>query len=200
MELAESIKDGFYFCCQNCGRCCTHHWEGTVLLFHNDIDALTKELDMDAEEFAEEYTATYLYDFYVWDEDLNHVKNKKSEELEVLGFDMEENKDCAFLGRKNGKTYCKVYNAWPFQCKSYPFWTITMGDEKQLQETMKICEGFLTREEILEKGLDPLDYFYPPDKIKELVFKERKLMRSYFYKLKKSNNDLSMCYGFKVRE
>jgi Fe-S-cluster containining protein len=31
-----------------------------------------------------------------------------------------ENKDCYFLTRKNGKTYCRIYKIRPKMCREYP--------------------------------------------------------------------------------
>ena len=45
---------------------------------------------------------------------------------------------CIFLGKDNG---CKVYEARPVQCRTYPFWPEVVNSRTSWTREAKRCEG-----------------------------------------------------------
>jgi len=83
------------FRCRRCGDCC--RWTGHVLLTEGDIQCLSAELKLTEEAFIDSYTCL--------------ARNRRQ-----LSLTEKENGECIFL---NGDK-CRVYNARPHQCRSYP--------------------------------------------------------------------------------
>lgn len=110
-------KDGLRFKCTGCGKCCSGS-PGYVFLRDEDIDTLTKELQITKEEFIKKYTKAVGRRLSLRDDTPNYA--------------------CIFL--ENGK-YCKVYKARPLQCRAYPFWLITISSKEQWDDAAMMCEG-----------------------------------------------------------
>ena len=81
------------FLCKRCADCCRYL---TVKLSKKDIEAIKDK--------------SYKEDFF--------IKFDRYIKSPVL-----KNKDegCVFLGKKEGKYYCKIYNIRPKVCRKYPF-------------------------------------------------------------------------------
>ncbi len=106
--------------CETCqGRCCTGE-SGYIYVTKSEIEKISKLLDMDVKVFVN----TYLF--------------KKMYKYSIKEIVHEGSHECVFYNRdSNG---CKIYDARPQQCKTFPFWDYykTRVDELKLE-----CPGIL---------------------------------------------------------
>ncbi len=79
------------FRCRHCGYCCTQ----IVVLSRKDIERI-KKLGYNERDFAEE----------------DHLGRKR---IKIPSY------YCYFLGLRDGKTFCRIYEARPETCRKYPF-------------------------------------------------------------------------------
>ena len=88
--------------CATCeGRCCTGE-SGYIYVSKSEIFAIAEVLEMNVNEFALKYIFKKGYKY--------SIKENK----------VDDSYECVFYDRKtNG---CKIYNARPNQCKTFPFW------------------------------------------------------------------------------
>ena len=88
--------------CATCeGRCCTGE-SGYIYVSKSEIFAIAEVLEMNVNEFALKYLFKKGYKY--------SIKENK----------VDDSYECVFYDRKtNG---CKIYNARPNQCKTFPFW------------------------------------------------------------------------------
>src|SRR5436190_6537528 len=91
-------KDGLKFTCTECGDCCTGA-PGYVWVNAEEIQALASQAGLAVHEFEAQF--------------VRRVGSRKS----LIEF---ENGDCVFFDSKARK--CKVYEARPQQCRTWPFW------------------------------------------------------------------------------
>lgn len=100
-------KDGFSYAfdpkaCESCeGKCCTGE-SGYIYVTKSEIENIAALLQTDVEEFVQEYLFKKGYKF--------SIKER------VVG----ESHECVFYDSKSNG--CKIYEARPAQCKSFPFW------------------------------------------------------------------------------
>lgn len=91
------------FKCEQCGACC--RWPGNVHLTDADIERLARALQLSEAELIRRYTRL--------------ATNRKGLSLRESSGDA-----CVFL--EAGR--CRVYDARPEQCSSFPFaWTVDSG-------------------------------------------------------------------------
>ncbi len=106
--------------CATCeGRCCTGE-SGYIYVSKAEIFAIAEVLTMDVNEFALKYLFKKGYKY--------SIKENK----------IDDSYECVFYDRdSNG---CKIYNARPSQCKTFPFWEYykTRVDELKLE-----CPGII---------------------------------------------------------
>ncbi|UCM99627.1 YkgJ family cysteine cluster protein [Sulfurimonas sp. SWIR-19] len=106
--------------CATCeGRCCTGE-SGYIYVTKSEIFAIAEVLAMDVNEFALKYLFKKGYKYSIKENKIN------------------DSYECVFYDRKtNG---CKIYNARPNQCKTFPFWDYykTRVDELKLE-----CPGII---------------------------------------------------------
>ncbi|MFV2067065.1 MAG: YkgJ family cysteine cluster protein, partial [Pirellulales bacterium] len=91
-------KDGLHFQCSQCGDCCTGA-PGYVWVNQAEIEAMTARLGIERPAFEKRY--------------VRKIGIRKS----LVEF---PNGDCVFFDPENRG--CKVYEARPRQCRSWPFW------------------------------------------------------------------------------
>lgn len=108
---------GLKFKCTGCGKCCSGA-PGFVFLTEEDIESIIKVLSITREEFVKKYTKSFGKRLSLRDDTPNY--------------------GCIFL--KDGK-YCKIYQARPLQCRTYPFWLMNIHTERQWMEESERCEG-----------------------------------------------------------
>ena len=118
-------KEGFPYAfdpskCESCeGRCCTGE-SGYIYVTLQEISALANLLKLEMQVFVEKY----LY-----------KKGYKYSLKEVVYHD---SYDCIFYDRaSNG---CKVYEARPTQCRTFPFWDYF---KQRVDELKDECPGIL---------------------------------------------------------
>ena len=102
-----------------CGRCCTRRGKyGHVYVNAEEIRALAAVLEMSVRKFEREYT---LVDPCGWTQ---------------LVF---EDEHCPFF--EPGTAQCRVYQARPTQCRTFPFWSDMVGPRGWTREARNLCEG-----------------------------------------------------------
>ena len=109
-------KDGIRFECQGEGRCCvTRGSYGYVYLSFRDRRRLAAHFRMSTTEFTNAFT-------------------KKVDGLYELRY---AGKDCPFLQANR----CRVYEARPWQCRTWPFWPENMNNLVWEKEVSSWCPG-----------------------------------------------------------
>ncbi|MFP4266852.1 MAG: YkgJ family cysteine cluster protein [Spirochaetaceae bacterium] len=124
-------SEGLRFSCRRCGGCCRYE-PGFVFLSKNDLSRLSSALSMKEEDFIRRYCRFVT------------IGGKKR-----LSLQEKRNYDCIFW--ENGG--CSVYEARPFQCRSFPFWANILECRENWESQRKSCPGIgegklFTREEI----------------------------------------------------
>ncbi len=139
--MAEPFYEkGLCFECQQCSYCCRNE-PGYVFLSEEDLEALLEKTGLGRAEFIREYCKVA---------DLGIEKRISIKE--------KTNNDCIFWGEAG----CTVYEARPFQCRSYPFWPMIVESRQYWEDEKKYCPGIgkgkvHSREEIerwLEKRIN----------------------------------------------
>ncbi len=109
-------RDGLRFECQGDGKCCVSRGRyGYVYLSFNDRRRLAAHFSMTTAEFTSRHT-------------------EKEDGLYQLKY---ADKDCPFL--KEGR--CAVYDARPWQCRTWPFWPENMDSGVWEREVAGYCPG-----------------------------------------------------------
>ncbi|MHA1672205.1 MAG: YkgJ family cysteine cluster protein [Promethearchaeota archaeon] len=186
MNLCYSVSRGLIFRCTQCGKCCSNDSDGHIFIFWDDVRNISKILNLSHVEFAKRYLKITPYDFTIWDENLEDSGMKKIMRTLILNFDQQQ--DCIFLIKKEEKLLCQIYKARPMQCELYPFWSMIMTSEVNLQEHKDLCPGFHVSKEEGE--------FFSPDHIEQLVKSERCIERDYYLAMKKVDFDIESHYPF----
>lgn len=106
--------------CATCeGRCCTGE-SGYIYVTKAEIFAIAETLEMDVNVFALKYLFKKGYKY--------SIKEKK----------VDNSYECIFYDRAlNG---CKIYNARPNQCKTFPFWDYF---KSRVDELKQECPGII---------------------------------------------------------
>jgi len=106
---------GLRFECRRCGQCCMGP-EGHVWLERADVERLSSYLGVEANEFCQKYA------------------RRVGIGLALLA-GPEEN--CVFFAERR----CRVYEARPLQCRSFPFWERHLLSDEQWKSLTKQCPG-----------------------------------------------------------
>lgn len=122
-------KDGFLYAfdpsaCSSCqGRCCTGE-SGYIYVNKNEIEKIAELLNLDINKFVSKYLFKKGYKYSIKESVFN------------------DSHECIFYDRdSNG---CKIYDARPLQCKTFPFWDYYKTRVKELvEECPGIREGNL---------------------------------------------------------
>jgi len=122
---------GLSFECTRCSACCRFD-PGYVFLSETDLQRLTAFTGLDREDFISLY-----------------CRKVDAGGFKRLSLKEKTNNDCWFW-EENG---CTVYEARPLQCRSFPFWFVTMGSREAWDREAAHCPGINrgrvhTREEI----------------------------------------------------
>ncbi|HDQ14906.1 MAG TPA: YkgJ family cysteine cluster protein [Sediminispirochaeta sp.] len=115
----EFYNEGLRFECTRCSRCCRHE-PGYVFLSYNDLPRLLDKFEMSRENFIQKYCRAVL---------INGVYR--------LSLKEKENYDCLFW--EDGG--CRIYEARPLQCRSFPFWASYLSESRQWQALGDSCPG-----------------------------------------------------------
>jgi len=100
-------KDGYSYgfdisACSTCqGRCCTGE-SGYIYVTKAEIESIASLLSLDIKEFVKEYLFKKVYKY----------------SIKEIKYD--ESYECIFYDRESNG--CRIYEARPLQCKTFPFW------------------------------------------------------------------------------
>ena len=109
--------EGLAFQCTGCGDCCTGE-PGYVWVAQPEIDALAATLGIDVALFEERY--------------VRRLGQRRS-------LVERRNGDCVFFD--NVTRQCKVYQARPRQCRTFPFWQSNLRSEAVWRQVCGLCPG-----------------------------------------------------------
>ncbi len=118
-------KEGFNYAfnadaCSSCGgRCCIGE-SGNIFVSTKEMQNIAKLLEIDIVEFHKKYLVKRGYRFSL-------KENRVGDSY-----------DCVFFQRESG--FCKIYNARPQQCKTFPFWDYFKDN---IQELKLECPGII---------------------------------------------------------
>ncbi len=107
--------------CATCqGRCCTGE-SGYIYVNKKEIENIAKLLQLDVKEFVQKYLFKKMYKYSIKEIQYN------------------DSFECIFYDRESNG--CKIYDARPTQCKTFPFWDYykTRVDELKLE-----CPGIIS--------------------------------------------------------
>jgi len=110
--------DTIDFECQRCSACCRYD-PGAVFLTEEDIRKICKFLSTDRDTLLNKYCRGIF----------------RGGKL-VVSLLEKKNFDCIFWD--NG---CKIYEARPIQCITYPFWSSLVESKRSWYEESKRCKG-----------------------------------------------------------
>jgi Fe-S-cluster containining protein len=110
-------KDGLKFQCTGCGDCCTGA-PGYVWVNREEIANLASRVGLEPDEFESRY--------------VRDVGKRKS-------LNEYANGDCVFFDGETRK--CKVYEARPRQCRTWPFWDSNVRTPEAWASTCQVCPG-----------------------------------------------------------
>ena len=109
--------EGLRFACAGCGGCCTGE-PGYVWVTKAEIEEMASALGATAAELESRF--------------VRQVGVRKSL-IELC------NGDCIFFDRQ--ARHCRVYQARPRQCRTWPFWQSNLASRQRWQQTCEACPG-----------------------------------------------------------
>lgn len=119
----EWYAKGLRFECTQCGACCTGG-PGYVAVSEDESRAIAKVLGIPLEDFLTKYT------------------RKEGQGRSLREFKTQRGHDCVFLDfDAQGLAICKVYQARPLQCRTFPWWPENLKTEASWKRLTKTCEG-----------------------------------------------------------
>ena len=127
-------NDKFEFACDQCGKCCRNR--GDILLSPLDIYHLSIAKGMTGREILAKYGDRYIGD---------HSK------LPVVRLKYRQEADgqttCYFLGRKDGRFFCRVHEHKPTVCRTYPLGKMQSMKKDEVPEGPVYPKYFLQEED-----------------------------------------------------
>lgn len=126
-------NDEFVFACDQCGKCCRNR--GDILLSPLDLYNLVKATGKDIMEIIHRYGDCYIGSH----SNLPVVRLKFRE-------DWDGTSTCFFLGRKDGKFFCRVHDYKPGVCRTYPLGKAA-AFEKDSEGALPKAPGYFLQEE-----------------------------------------------------
>jgi Fe-S-cluster containining protein len=113
-------KEGLPFKCTGCGKCCSGP-PGYVWVTVEEMEAMAAALKISMEEFTRQY-----------------VRRRNNRYALIEKKTPQGNYDCVFL---EGGKMCRVYEARPTQCRTFPFWPENLTSEEAWMLAAHECEG-----------------------------------------------------------
>ena len=111
-------KNGLQFQCTECGDCCTGA-PGYVWVNKQEIAAIAE---------------------LIGEHDIEGFERKSVRKIGIRKSLVElPNGDCVFFDNESRK--CKVYQARPRQCRTWPFWDSNVRTPEAWQQTCEFCPG-----------------------------------------------------------
>lgn len=120
----EWYADGLRFECTQCGNCCTGP-PGYVRVDDEELAAMATVLHLTVAQTESRFTRQV------------HGRRSLTEVRSEHGY------DCVFLDRETqpGKARCRVYQARPAQCRTWPFWSENLAHPRDWQRAGRTCPG-----------------------------------------------------------
>jgi hypothetical protein len=120
----EWYADGLAFECTMCGNCCTGA-PGVVWFDEEEGRAMAKKLGMREADFYRTFA------------------RKVGGRWSLNEQQTPQGLDCVFLDRETipGKAICRVYEARPTQCKTWPFWPENLKSKRAWDRAARTCPG-----------------------------------------------------------
>ena len=119
MDEGPWYRDGLRFTCTGCGDCCTG-FPGHVYVTQPEIDAIAARIGMTPDEVERKFTIA--------------VGERRSlRDLPQADY------DCVFFDGETRR--CRVYEARPIQCRTFPFWDSNLVDRRAWEKTCRGCPG-----------------------------------------------------------
>lgn len=109
-------EKGLRFGCTQCGKCCCQ-FPGYVWVTVDEAQKLAAMKGMTVDEFGRKHLRRVGIRYSLKEDERNR---------------------CVMLGEDNR---CTVYSARPSQCRSFPFWTSALKNEKSWNELKEFCPG-----------------------------------------------------------
>ncbi|MBQ2684439.1 MAG: YkgJ family cysteine cluster protein [Thermoguttaceae bacterium] len=129
------FRQGLRFRCRKCGGCCTGE-PGYVWVTNEELEKIARAVHLDRYEFENRYVRL--------------VDGRRKSLIEL------PNGDCVLFDPV--KRQCRVYDARPIQCKTWPFWERNIDTPNSWRKTARFCRGcnhpegrLYTVEEIIEQ-------------------------------------------------
>lgn len=123
-------NDEFVFACDQCGKCCRNR--GDILLSPLDLYNLVNATGKPVMEIVDRYGDCYV---------------GSSTHLPIVSLKFREEIDgsstCYFLGRRDGKFYCRVHEHKPGVCRIYPLGKVGKFDKDKREDSTNKVEYFL---------------------------------------------------------
>lgn len=119
----EWYAKGLRFECTQCGNCCTGA-PGYVAVSETESRAMASALGIPHDDFLKRYTRKEGHG-----RSLREVKTERGNDCVFLDFDA------------RGLAICKVYQARPLQCRTFPWWPENLRNEASWKRLIKTCEG-----------------------------------------------------------
>ena len=116
-------KDGLRFECTRCGGCCSG-FPGFVWLSEQEVERLKNHLKLEIHDFISRYTKV-----------VRGFGQPRLSLIEKEGF------ACIFFDRTGSDGFCTVYEARPYQCRSYPFWSRNIVSPSDWERASGFCPG-----------------------------------------------------------
>lgn len=112
-------KEGLKFKCTECGKCCTGS-SGYVWLSLDEMQEMANVLKLPLDLFKRKY-----------------IRQKGNRFALIEKRALNGDYDCIFLEDKK----CKVYQARPLQCRTFPWWPENLRCEESWKSAGLECEG-----------------------------------------------------------
>jgi len=119
MTKSPFYASGLRFSCKRCSACCRYE-SGYVFLSEKDLKILADWLKMDNRGFTNTFCRWV----------------NKEQGREFLSLKEKSNFDCVFWDFG-----CKVYNARPVQCRTFPFWQSVVATSGAWEMAASGCPG-----------------------------------------------------------
>lgn len=118
--------DGLRFECQRCGRCCSGP-PGVVEFTKAEGLSMAKQLQLSWQDFFAQYARLEQDQYF----------------LNELPEDAQHGIDCVMLERDEitGLASCRVHTARPSQCRTWPFWKLTLRSPRAWRHAGIRCPG-----------------------------------------------------------
>ena len=138
-----SDMDKVPFDCTSCGKCCKT--KGSVWMAPEEVDSAAELLDLNRESFIQTYGTHTLQDDRIPDKTWLRLTNN-------------DKQACVFLDEQTN--LCRIYEARPIQCSTYPFWPNIMDSPASWNAEVRLPDEHTTDGSDGSKGLS-MKYWTP---------------------------------------